>query len=69
MCRPQHTTDSHSVFHCIVEVVFVISLLSVPPVIFVVIGLTTVLDEYVVYARNETGGILTDSAGNDIISL
>ena len=46
-----------------------VSLLSVPPVIFVVIGLTTVLDEYVVYARNETGGILTDSAGNDIISL
>ena len=45
------------------------SLLSVPPVIFVVIGVTTVLDEYVVYARNETGGILTDSAGNGIINL
>ena len=46
-----------------------VSLLSVPPVIFVIIGLTTVLDEYVVYARNDTGGILTDSAGNGIISL
>ena len=40
--------------------------LSVPPIIFVVIGLTTVLDEYVVYSKNETGGMLT---GNDRISL
>ena len=57
------------VFHCVLQSVSAVSLLSVPPVIFVVIGVTTVLDEYVVYARNETGGILTDSAGNDVISL
>ena len=46
-----------------------VALLSVPPIVFVIIGLTTVLDEYVVYLRNDTGEILTDSAGNDIISL
>ena len=54
----------------IVKIVSAISFIAVPPIIFVIIGLTTVLDEYVVYLRNDTtGAILTDSAGNDNISL
>jgi len=53
----------------IIEIVSSVSLITVPPIIFVVIGLTTVLDEYVVYLRNDTGAILTDAAGNDNISL
>ena len=46
-----------------------VSLLTVPPIFFVVIGLATVLDEYVVYSRNGAGEILTDRDGNDIIRL
>ena len=46
-----------------------VSLITAPPIIFVIIGLTTVLDEYVVYFRNDAGEILTDSAGNGMISL
>ena len=53
----------------IIEIVSSVSLITVPPIIFVVIGLTSVLDEYVVYLRNDTGAIQTDAAGNDIISL
>ena len=53
----------------IVEIVSAISFITVPPIIFVVIGLTTVLDEYVVYMRNDTGEILKDAAGNDRIRL
>jgi len=53
----------------IVEIVSAISFITVPPIIFVIIGLTTVLDEYVVYLRNDTGAIVTDAAGNDNISL
>ena len=46
-----------------------VSLITAPPIIFVIIGLTTVLDDYVVYLRNDTGAILTDAAGNDRIRL
>ena len=53
----------------IVKIVSAISFIAVPPIIFVIIGLTTVLDEYVVYLRNDAGEILTDSAGNGIIIL
>ena len=54
----------------IVKIVSAVSFITVPPIIFVIIGLTTVLDEYVVYMRNDTtGAILTDADGNDIISL
>ena len=53
----------------IIEFVSAVSFITVPPIIFVIIGLTTVLDEYVVYLRNDTGAIQTDAAGNDIISL
>jgi len=53
----------------IVEIVSAISFITVPPIVFVIIGLTTVLDEYVVYLRNDTGEILKDAAGNDRIRL
>ena len=43
-------------------------LLSVPPVVFIVIGVTTVLDDYVVYLRDANGEIVTDDAGTPIIS-
>ena len=58
-------------FPCIVCccIISAVSLPSAPPIIFVVIGLIIALDEYVVYVRNDAGEILTDSAGNDIISL
>ena len=58
-------------FPCIVCccIISAVSLPSAPPIIFVVIGLIIALDEYVVYVRNDAGEILTDSAGNSIISL
>jgi len=44
-------------------------LITCHSILLVISGLSTVLDEYVVYLRNDAGEILTDAAGNDIINL